>query len=354
MSFRRVLFIFLLISSALPLQAATVNDYYLTGFDLYARKDYAGSIPYMKAVVQQDPKNWKASQILGYDYYLTKQPALALEAFDQSLQWHPQNGEVRNLAESIRAWIIWDAERRDIYPRVFRNYNIWFRLHAGVMTASLGDLSKTTGGFKAAYSTYNPSATVDGFGYLGGLEVGFMLDTLNAWGIVVDGAAFNGYKASASDTVGNYLKQTVQPNMVSIQAEYYHYFKLGAFRLYANAGGGFYNTIANLNFINTGFTEEAGEMSGLGYGGFLGMGFEMAVADQLSASAYVRGRYATTGNIQGSNLNGAGANQLMVLSTDPNGVLGPNPSSLIGSNGYKAVNIDYTGADFGISITYHY
>jgi hypothetical protein len=78
------------------------------------------------------------------------------------------------------------------------------------------------------------------------------------------------------------------------------------------------------------------------------------VADQLSASVYARGRWATTGNIQGNYTNGYGANQMAVLSTDSNGLIGANPASAIGTNGYKAANVDYTGADFGFSISYHY
>jgi hypothetical protein len=250
--------------------------------------------------------------------------------------------------------MVWDAERRDIYPRVFRNYDIWFRLHAGVATASLGNLAKTTSPFLKNYSTFNPAANVDGSGLVGGMELGFMLDTLNAWGLVVDLGSFGGYRAQAADNAGNYLKQTVQPNMIAIQAQYYHFFKLGRFRLYANAGGGFYNTLVEFNNIDTGEVLQSGEMSGLGYGGFLGVGFETAVWDEFSASAYLRGRYATTGNIQGGNLNGLGANQQLVLATNPSGLLGAYPSSAIGINGYKAVNIDYTGADFGLSFTYHY
>jgi tetratricopeptide (TPR) repeat protein len=353
MSFRSILFILGLIFLALPLQAAISNDYYVAGFNAYALRDYVKSIPYMKAAVQLDPKNWKAYQILGYDYYLSNQPGLALAAFDQSLRWNSDNPQLWNLAESLRARIIWENERNDIYPRVFRNYDIWVRLHAGVMTASLGDLPKAAEAFRSHYASDNTTATADGFGPFGGIEVGFMLDTYNAWGVVVDGATLNGYNAEAQEN-GSYLKESIQPKMVSIQAEYYRFFKLGRTRLYANLGGGFYNTIVDLNYVNNGDVFESGEMAGIGIGGFLGLGWEIAVGDQISASLFMRARYATTGNIQGNATNGYGASQMTVLTTDPTFGVGANPSSVVGTNGYKAVNVDYTGADFGLSISYHY
>jgi tetratricopeptide (TPR) repeat protein len=351
MSFKPLLILVFLLFFTLPLQAATSNDYYVAGFDAYAHKDYPKSIAYMKAAVQLDPQNWKAYQILGYDYYLSNQPALALAAFDRSLQGHSDNPELWNLAESIRARIVWENERNDIYPRVFRNYDIWVRLHTGVITANMGDLRKAASAFETYYAAYNPSASNSGFGPLGGMEVGFMLDTLDAWGVVLDGAALNGFKASWGNGSGNYLSESIQPDMISIQAEYYRFFKLGRTRLYANLGGGLYNTILNLNYVNNGAVFQSGEMAGMGWGGFLGLGWEIAVGDQLSASLYARGRWAATGNIQGNSTNGLGSSQMAVLSTDQNGLVGANP---VGAAGIKAVNIDYSGADLGFSISYHY
>jgi tetratricopeptide (TPR) repeat protein len=352
MSFRLILSILFLMLSTLPLRATTSNDYYVAGFDLYARKDYAKSITYMKAAVQLDPQNWKAWQILGYDYYLSNEPALALAAFDHSLRWHSRNAELWNLAESIRARIVWENERNDIYPRAFRNYGIWVKLQSGVMASSLGDLSKAASAFSTYYSNLKiqNSAAADGFGPFGGLEVGFMLDTYNAWGVVLDGATLNGYNAQIKENGGS-LNESIQPKMISVQAEYFRFFKMGRTRLYANLGGGLYNTIVDLNYVNNGVVFESGEMAGMGLGGFIGAGWEIALGDQFSASLFARARVATTGNIQGTTINGFGSSQTSVLSTDSNGLVEPN---LVGTNGTKPVNVDYTGADVGLSISYHY
>jgi len=350
---RGIFWIFFWLATASLLEAATSQDYFVAGFNSYSQKDYDKSIAYLQAAVQLDPRNWKAYQIMGWDYYLSNHPAEALGAFDLSLRDHPNDPQIQTLAEGIRARLIWEAERSDPYPRVFRIYDIWVRLSAGFMSASLGDLPKAASAFEAYYTPLNghATATVDGFGPLGGLEVGFMLDTYNAWGVEFAGAPLNGYQAETHDNFGNSMRQTLQPNMVSVQAEYYRFFKLGSSRFWANAGAGFYTTLLELHSSQNGNMLQSGEVGGNGYGGFLGVGYEIAVGEQLSASVYARGRYATTGNLQGMVTYGNGATEPSVLASDDTGLVSAFPT---GTTGIKAVNIDYTGADAGLAITYHY
>ena len=352
MSARGIVLVFLIALAYGPLWAETSNDDYVAGFNFYAHKNYTDSIPYLRAAVRLDPQNWKAWQILGFDYYLLNQPMLALPAFDQSLRWHPDNPQLWNLAEGIRAKMIWEAERNDIYPRVFRDYDIWVKLHTGFISASLGDLPKAAPAFQTYYTAQygHASASVDGFGPLVGLEVGFMLDTYNAWGVAFDGASLNGYRASANDNYDYKLKGSIQPSMISIQAEYYHYFKLGSTRLWAGAGAGFYATIAELSYVQNAVTLQSGEMAGLGYGGTLGLGWDIAVGDQVSAGLYLRGRYATTGNIEGMVTYSDGTQQQSVLISDNTGAY----AVPTGTAGAKPINIDYTGMDAGLGICYHY
>ena len=357
MSRRSTLFWALLLPMLLPRGAGAYssNDYYLAGLDFYTHKDYAKSISYLQQAVQLDPQNWKAFQILGYDYFLSKKPAEALANFDLSLRLHPDNPELWKLAEPIRAQLIWQAERNDIFPHAFRSYPVWVKLQSGVMTASLGDLSNSVQAFQNYYGSLygHSSASADGFGPCLGLEVGFMLDTYNAWGVVFEGAALNGFKGEANDNFGTSFNQSLQPNMVSIQAEYLRFFKLGRFRLCANAGAGLYNTLLELNETDqNNVTVASGEMGGIGIGGFLGLGFETALGEQFSAGIYARGRYATTGNIQGILTDQYGNGQMSVLAADPTGLISAVPVNA--TNGYKTVNVDYTGADFELSVSYHY
>jgi hypothetical protein len=142
--------------------------------------------------------------------------------------------------------------------------------------------------------------------------------------------------------------------MIAIEPEYIRYFKMGSFRLFAKAGGGLYNTLVNVNITYAGNMEQSGQVGGVGWGGFLGAGFEMAIDEQFSANAFVRGRWATTDNIHGDGIEGVGAGQNLVLSFDPSGQIGLNPSSLIGTPGYTSAKVDYTGGDLGFSFSYHY
>jgi hypothetical protein len=167
----------------------------------------------------------------------------------------------------------------------------------------------------------------------------------------VDVAAFNGYQASFSDTYGNTQTETVQPNMVALQLEYYRFFKVDNFRLYATGGGGLYNSLVNLMVKMNNTTINTGKMDGLGFGGQLGVGGEMAIGDQFSTNFFIRGRYATSGNIQGDFSSVWG---LAGLAIDSDGLLRAYPAEHIEPDGLKFAKIDYTGADFGLSIAYHY
>ena len=359
MYFRYFFIIFFL--TALPVLSApsstwTSNDYYVTGVDFYAHRDYDKAISYLKVAVQKDPQNWQAYETLGYIHYLSSRPAEALAAFDQSLRWHVNNPKIRDLAEKIRAKIIWEAEARDIYPRVFRNYGIWFSLQSGAINASLGD-------FPAAASAFNnykdptvlePHAQTDGFGLLGGMEVGFMLDKWSGWSVLFDAATFKGYKADWQDSFGNSLHETIQPDMISFQALYYRFFQLGRFRLHAGAGGGLYQSIVNLHEQrNDDVVLQDGQLSSLGWGVLLSTGIEMALGEQFAVGFSVRGRYATTSNIQGNVTNIFGASEQVGLALD-SGLLEAYPPNVISAYNLPTAKIDYTGVDADLSISYHY
>ena len=85
-------------SSAL---AATAEEYYKAGIDLYNQKEYAQSIDYLKAAVQQDPNHWQAYQTLGLCYYFKNRIVEALAAFDKSLALH-DNRDLKKFADTLR------------------------------------------------------------------------------------------------------------------------------------------------------------------------------------------------------------------------------------------------------------
>ncbi|GEM_PF-6349919 len=86
-------------------RAATAEDYYRAGLDLYQKAQYADSVKYFDAAVQTDPAHWKSFQVKGQAlYFLGKKPE-ALEACDASLKIHPDNPALKAFGDRIRSEI---------------------------------------------------------------------------------------------------------------------------------------------------------------------------------------------------------------------------------------------------------
>jgi tetratricopeptide (TPR) repeat protein len=92
--------LFLLCSTAVF--AATSQQYYDAGVQLYNQKQYNQAISYLKAAIQIDPSNWQAYQLMGSSYYSEGDKADALTAYDQSLGLHADS-QVQAFADQIRA-----------------------------------------------------------------------------------------------------------------------------------------------------------------------------------------------------------------------------------------------------------
>ncbi|HVM33493.1 MAG TPA: tetratricopeptide repeat protein [bacterium] len=81
--------------------AATAQQYYDAGLQLYNQKQYNQAVAYFKAAVQMDPSNWQADQALGSAYYAEGDKTDALSAYDQSLALHP-NPQLQQFADGLR------------------------------------------------------------------------------------------------------------------------------------------------------------------------------------------------------------------------------------------------------------
>lgn len=83
--------------------AATSWEYYQAGMRLYNRQDYTQAERYFQAAIAEDPGNWQAYQGLGLCQYAQGDRASAKQAFDQSLQIHPDNAQLAKFDESLGA-----------------------------------------------------------------------------------------------------------------------------------------------------------------------------------------------------------------------------------------------------------
>lgn len=98
-------FYILLFLCALPAiaWAYTSDDYFHGALTYYQQKNYDQAIRYLKIVVQNDPNNWQAYQILGNCYHDMHDDVSALAAYDKSLAANPNNPGLKAYADNLRA-----------------------------------------------------------------------------------------------------------------------------------------------------------------------------------------------------------------------------------------------------------
>jgi hypothetical protein len=372
--FKIFIFLFLLNIPVFGL-AYTSNDYYQAGLTLYQQKDFTKAIQYFKAAVQIDPLNWQAYQVLGNTYYQTGDNADALEAFDKSLQSHPDNPSLKTFADSLRAKAAVNsnpvtaanapppgsevspaaassAPRAPMeIPLVFEKGR-WANFHLGAMVASLGDMPAGADAIKKNFSSIGATASADGLGLLLGGEGGYSFDRENAVGASVEIGIFGGYKDGVSNGFNN-GSDSFTPLMGDFAVKYYHFFPMGASRLRLEGGPGLYFTSLQVEQISNGVVQVSGPMSGLGFGGTLGAGWSFDVGG-VAIDFFAHGRFASTSNIQGDFQDPSGNTYKLGLIMDKNNLLATQNTSFIGTNGTRWANVDYTGADAGIGIVYRY
>ncbi len=99
---RYYLLLLLLILPGMAL-AYTTDDYFHGALTYYQQRNYEQAIRYLKFVVQNDPNNWQAYQILGNCYHDLHDDVSALAAYDKSLAANPNNPGLKAYADNLRA-----------------------------------------------------------------------------------------------------------------------------------------------------------------------------------------------------------------------------------------------------------
>jgi hypothetical protein len=352
-----------------PLFAVTADEYYQAGLSLYTQQNYTQAVPYLKAAVQLNPGHWQAYQLMGYCYYQSQDNINALDSFDKSVAINPENLELKTFADNLRmrtgimpsapaAAPAAAAITRTPTPKEARAFekNKWIQLRAGGIVAGLGDLKTSADTFPDVWNEgVTSEAKADGMGFLVGVEGGYALDRENSLGLSIDGGFFGGYTATATDGFDEY-KESYVPTMVGVGFNYYHYFLMGTSRIQLGGGPGFYLTMLKVSETFNGENWANGNMSGLGFGGTLNLGWEMAVSEMISINVNLRGRYASTSNIKAdaqSTTTGEDMGEIGFVMY-PGGHAGIAPVSAIGADGIRWANVDYTGVDADLGLTIHY
>jgi tetratricopeptide (TPR) repeat protein len=89
--------------SSLTALARSEETFYQAGNTLYNKRYYLLSIPYYKAVVEDDPQNWKAYQALGGCEYQLSRKDDAIRHYRISLAVNPNNKELQTFVDQISA-----------------------------------------------------------------------------------------------------------------------------------------------------------------------------------------------------------------------------------------------------------
>lgn len=376
-SYRFIIWTFVLFGIGPSLgRAYTSSDYYQAGLSFYQQKDYSKAIQYLKASAQMDPQNWQAEQVLGYSYYMTGDTTEALAAFDRSLQINPGNPNLKGFADNLRAKNAVGSSpvtsatapppgsetaetapagtRKPVPPSipVVFSSGRWANFHLGVVNASLGDMPAAASAVQSHYSPSVATASSSGLGFFGGGEAGISLDPENAIGLAVNLGIFGGYKDSGT-ILGNTFSDSYAPMMLAIEPLYHRFLLMGNSRIRLEAGPGLYMTSLQAGEVQNGTTVLSGSMTGFGFGGCLGAGWDIALGN-FSLELFAHGRLASTSNIQGQFQDPSGNTYQVGLAMNSQNFIGTANTSYIGNGSLRWANVDYTGFDLGLGASYQY
>jgi tetratricopeptide (TPR) repeat protein len=141
----------------LPGQAnAKFTDiYYRAGNTLYLKNCYILAIPYYRAVIEADPKNWKAYQALGGCEYRMGRKDDAIRMYKMSLEANPGNKELQVFVAQLNAPPVTQAAAAPTVPmdappppkpvddyRLPRQGSMTWELTTGFTFNGTGDLTK--------------------------------------------------------------------------------------------------------------------------------------------------------------------------------------------------------------------
>lgn len=367
--------------------ALTPQDYYQAGLKLCAQGQYEQAVTYFKLTVQLDPSNWRAYQALGTSYYHLNLIPDALAAMDQSLALNPDNPSLRQFEDSIQSanpGVVPLTGATPIpgtpgtattapsggpqqggqpevlsWPRILRfNFSSakkkdqqawWLKVYGGYNHSDMSALVNAAQSWNVfyqtnGYKTVSSSENVNGF--MGGAELGLMLDKANAFSLALDGV-FNGqFQAEANNGPQAAVIQTIDPFLVASTLNYYHYFYQKNNRFYIGLGAGYGEAI--VHYAGPFGPSQAEAITDLFGGGFVGnlqVGEELELSGNFTLEFAITERFAQIPQVS-ANMDG----EPVVLTTVPVGL-----NFLWNeSNSYKSTPLDFTGPDVKLSFDFYF
>jgi hypothetical protein len=217
------------------------------------------------------------------------------------------------------------------------------------------------------------SALADTNGGMAGAEIGFLINPNSAFAIGLRGIRTNDYSsnlnlqngpATVAGTVydSDFENETFTPSVYPLTVDYYLFLPDAGGRFFISGGVGYYYGLVHVedNYSYVIYNGDpnvsdtfSGDLTSGGVGFQASIGRDFAVGRDLALSIFARGRYARLSNFRGNVYNpntGGTANDGLAVYSD--GSVHSTDVSNIGNNGVTYANIDFTGFDLGVALTF--
>jgi tetratricopeptide (TPR) repeat protein len=355
--------------------AATANDYYNAGLSCYQQGQYDMAVQYFRAVVESQPYHWQAYQYLGSAYAAKGNYADALNAYQQSLQINPNNPALRRYVDQIRPMVPEavstgnaNAGNTAAAPIThagvdpfWKEHKVFLQVGAFLGTAMLGDIKNGEAAWKKqnqagseGYDTYNANG--------GFIELGIVIDPWDAisfsYGGMGGGTAEWGYRRNL-DNYGkpqDELKQDIQLYCNYAGIDYYRFIPDSAGRWFAKVGIELYSVFGDYsyNLVQGGSTIDTrgADLNGLALGGSFALGRQFRLFGAVGLEISGRAQYANVGQVGGDYRKLSG--HKLALAVAPDGSVIGVDQQMIGTNGLRYANIDWSGFEGRAALLFYF
>lgn len=377
----RLTFLSLVIASSLAFPAYAfytkpeTSDNFLKGMAAYALGHFDEALKDFSAVLADNPGSWQAYEQEGYCYFHLNRPGEMNAAFNESLQLHPDNAELRDFLQQIGSPLnpvpspgptpvpvptAIPSPAAAPFPETRPapqapdkwGSSSWLNLSGAFSYAALGDLNNAANLWNQVLAQDNAqgNASAANLGFQLGVEGGLALDKTDALSLQAGFETGHGFQEHL--VYSSPLTESVNPQLFTFGLNYYRYFPAGDTRFFLT-GGVLFGLVAADYYQDDPTETIQGPLFGNNLGFQLGAGEEWRLSPAVGFQVIGRFRYLSIPQLQNNfNVPGMGNGQA-VLATDSQGDLGLALPQQIGQGGLRYAVMDYTGASLSFSFNFY-
>ncbi len=403
----------LLLISPPILWAAGAQDYKEGGMALFRAGQYGKALVYFQNAVQADSNDAEAYEDLGNTYAKLNDIPNARNAYEKSLQINPNNSTLRVLLDNLGSAnpppsspahledSNYTAPAPANPPPSTKKFDedgpitnntpsqkqlgginridkakLWIKLEGALnysVQADLVNSATAQNQFIKASPGATGSALADPLGGMAGAEMGLLINPNSGIAIGLRGIRTTDYSsnlnlqngpATVAGTVydSDFENETFTPSVYPLTLDYYLFLPDAGGRFFISGGVGYYYGLVHVedNYSYVIYNNDpnvsdtfSGDLTSGNVGFQVSIGRDFAVGRDLALSIFARGRYARLTNFRGTIYNpntGGSANDGLAVYSD--GSVHSTDVSNIGNNGVTYANIDFSGFDLGVALTF--